>query len=76
MSEEHGRTIFSVLMAQDLWIVPVMALVPILAHSTAQADTIPLWEKVVLVVGVIAGIFIVGRYLLPAVLRYCAKKIR
>ncbi len=74
LSEEHGRTIFSVLMAQDLWIVPVMALVPILAHTTAQADTIPLWEKIALVVGVIAGIFIVGRYLLPAVLRYCANQ--
>jgi monovalent cation:proton antiporter-2 (CPA2) family protein len=74
LATEHGRTTFAVLMAQDLWIVPVMALVPILAHTTAQADTIPLWEKIALVMGVIAVIFVVGRYLLPAVLGYCANR--
>ena len=74
LTTEHGRTSFAVLMAQDLWIVPVMALVPILAHQTAQTATIPLWEKIVLVVGVIAGIFVIGRYLLPSVLGYCASR--
>ena len=68
----HGRTSFAVLMAQDLWIVPVMALVPILAHTTVQTATAPLWEKIALVVGVIAGILVIGRYLLPLVLGYCA----
>ena len=72
LATEHGKTTFAVLMAQDLWIVPVMALVPILAHNTAQTAAIPLWDKIALVVGVIAGIFVVGRYFLPAVLGYCA----
>ena len=74
LTTEHGRTTFAVLMAQDLWIVPVMALVPILAHETAQSGTTPLWEKLALVVGIITAIFVVGRYLLPAVLGYCAKR--
>ena len=74
LATEHGRTSFAVLMAQDLWIIAVMALVPILAHQKAQAATIPLWEKIALVVGVVAGIFVVGRYLLPAVLNYCASR--
>jgi glutathione-regulated potassium-efflux system ancillary protein KefC len=43
LASEHGRTAFAVLMAQDLWIVPVMALVPILAHTTAQTATVPVW---------------------------------
>jgi glutathione-regulated potassium-efflux system protein KefB len=73
-ASEHGRTTFAVLMAQDLWIVPVMALVPILAHTTGQASAIPLWEKIALVAGVIAAIFVAGRYLLPTVLGYCAKQ--
>ena len=73
---EHGQTSFAILMAQDLWVVPVMALVPILAHKTAQATVMPMWEKVLLVVGVLAGIFVVGRYLLPAVLGYAAKQRR
>ncbi len=76
LATEHGQTSFAVLMAQDLWVVPVMALVPILAHKTAQTPTIPLWEKVSPMVGVIAGIFVVRRYLLPAVLGYCANQRR
>ena len=74
LATEHGRTAFAVLMAQDLWIVPVMAMVPILAHTTAQTATIPLWEKLALVTGVIAGIIVVGRYLLPAALGYSARR--
>ena len=54
--------------------MPVMALVPILARTTAQTPTIPLWQKIVFVVGVIAGIVVIGRYLLPAVLGYCASR--
>lgn len=74
LATEHGRTSFAVLMAQDLWIIAVMALVPILAHQKAQTAAMPLWEKIALVVGVVAGIFVVGRYLLPAVLNYCASR--
>ena len=76
LTTEHGQASFAILMAQDLWVVPVMASVPILAHKAAQSATVPLWEKISLVVGVIAGIFIVGRYLLPAVLGYCANQRR
>lgn len=74
LATEHGRITFAVLLAQDLAIVPVMALVPILAHQTAQTVMVPLWEKMALVLAVIMGIFVVGRYLLPVVLGYCAKR--
>ncbi len=36
LATEHGRTTFAVLMAQDMWVVPAIALVPILAHTTNQ----------------------------------------
>jgi glutathione-regulated potassium-efflux system protein KefB len=74
LGTEHGRTTFAVLMAQDLWIVPVMALVPILAHTQSQSAAMPLWESILLVLAVIAGILIVGRWLLPAALGYCASR--
>ena len=76
LASEHGQTTFAILMAQDLWVVPVMALVPILAHKTTQAAAIPIWQKALLVVGVLAGIFVVGRYLLPAALGYTARQRR
>lgn len=74
LATEHGRTTFAILMAQDMWIVPVMALIPILAHTTDQGVPTPFWETLVLVVGVIAGILFVGRWLLPAALGYCASR--
>lgn len=76
LASEHGQTTFAVLMAQDLWVIPVMALVPILAHRTAQADVILIWQKALLVMGILAGIFFVGRYLLPTVLGYTARRRR
>jgi glutathione-regulated potassium-efflux system protein KefB len=71
---EHGRTSFAILMAQDLWIVPVMALVPILAHTAGQPSELMLWEKLLRIVGVVAGILVVGRHILPAALAYCAAR--
>ena len=63
-------------MAQDLWLVPVMALIPILATRAAPEATLPAWQHGLVVVGVLVGIFLVGRYLLPAALGYCAKRHR
>ena len=71
---EHGRTGFAVLMAQDIWVVPVMALVPILAHTAGQATGVPLGEKLFRIIAVVGAILIVGRYLLPALLGYCAAR--
>jgi len=72
LASEHGRTTFAILMAQDIWVVPVMALVPVLAHTTGAGGSTPLWQTLLLVLGVIGGILIVGRWLLPAALGYCA----
>ncbi|MGD8206668.1 MAG: cation:proton antiporter [Thiohalocapsa sp.] len=74
LAKEHGRTAFAILMAQDLWIVPVMALIPLLAHASSQTAAIPVWQKAGLVLGVLLGTIVVGRYLLPAVLGYCASR--
>ena len=72
LASEHGRTTFAILMAQDMWVVPVMALVPVLAHTAGAGGSTPLWQMLLMVVGVIGGILIVGRWLLPAALGYFA----
>ena len=77
LSTEHGKTTFAILMAQDIWIVPIMALVPLLAQTPpAEGPTAPAWQAAVLVAGAIGGIFAVGRYLLPAVLARMAHQRR
>lgn len=76
LTSEHGQTTFAILMAQDLWVVPVMALVPILAAKVPQADAAPIWQKALFVVGILAGIYVIGRYLLPPMLGYTAKQRR
>lgn len=76
LSSEHGRTSFAILMAQDLWIVPAMALVPLLAQKKSDMPAVDAWEQGLLVLAVLAGIFIVGRYVLPAVLGYTARRRR
>jgi glutathione-regulated potassium-efflux system protein KefB len=76
LASEHGRSCFAVLMAQDLWIVPVMALVPILGHQTAQVGGAPAWETLTLVLVTLAGVFFIGRYVLPPLLGYCAAQRR
>lgn len=74
LASPYGRTTFAILTAQDLSIVPVMALIPLLAHhqasTTAQG---PLWIKTGLAFGVLAGIFVVGRYVLPPILGWAAR---
>lgn len=74
LSTEHGKTIFSILMSQDIWVVPIMAMVPILGQQVSQGVSQPLWEKLALTGGVLIGIFVIGSYLLPALLSYCAQR--
>jgi glutathione-regulated potassium-efflux system protein KefB len=72
MASPHGRASFGILLLQDLAVVPLLALVPILSHGAAAAGPEPLWEKAIFALVAVTGVVIVGRYLLPRVLRRCA----
>ena len=74
MASVHGRATFATLMAQDMSIVPVMALIPILAHKTAAAGPHEsVWIKTLLILGVLAGIVGAGRLILPRALGWAAR---
>jgi glutathione-regulated potassium-efflux system protein KefB len=73
LSTTHGRASFAILMAQDLSVVPVMALIPLLAHAMAQAPAQPLWEEALRMGAVLGGIFLAGRYVLPRALGWAAR---
>ncbi len=70
---DYGRASFAVLLLQDIAIVPLLALVPVLAGVAAAAETgDPLWYQIVEVAAVLAAVVLVGRYLLPVLLRHLA----
>ncbi|WP_312981855.1 glutathione-regulated potassium-efflux system protein KefB [Atlantibacter sp.] len=66
---ESGQLGFSVLLFQDLAVIPALALVPLLAGN---ADEHLDWAKVGLKVLAFAGMLIGGRYLLRPVFRFIA----
>ncbi len=62
-----GETAFAVLLFQDISVIPILILIPMLGMGVAPADhsliaAWPAWFKPVVVVAVIAGVILAGRY--------------
>ena len=84
---EAGQSSFSVLLFQDIAVIPMLAILPLLALSTITAsdhstqahhsgfsvESLPAWQQAILVVAVIATIIIVGRFLVRYVFRFIAE---
>ena len=70
----HGRTAFSILLFQDLAVIPIVALVPLLAldSQTVAGATDILWPTL-RIVGTVVGVVVVGRYVLRQALRLVAR---
>jgi len=81
-----GRSAFSVLLFQDIAVIPMLALLPLLgsgAHSAQVGDGhaetaslltgLPAWVQTVAVLGAVAVIVIGGRYAVRPVLRAIAR---
>ncbi len=78
LSSKGGQTSFSVLLFQDLAVIPMLAILPLLAvagaistSSTHEVESAP-WQRALLVVGVVAAIVAGGRFLVRPVFRYLA----
>lgn len=61
-----GQRNVSILLFEDLMIVPLLALVAVIAGLTVgvPADAPPLWQSVLLGIGAIAIVFLAGRFVL------------
>lgn len=64
---EGGQLGFSVLLFQDMAVIPALALIPILAGNEGGAND---WVKIGLKIAAFAGMLIGGRYLLRPLFRY------
>jgi len=73
IASPHGQTAFAVLLMQDLAVVPLLALMPILADVGPLSSEMPILEQVAIVLSAIAAVVIAGRYLVPRVLDLLAR---
>jgi monovalent cation:proton antiporter-2 (CPA2) family protein len=71
---EAGNTIFAVLLFQDIAIIPVLAIFPLLGTKVATIDHHGLsgWQQAVLILILITAIILVGKYLFRPVFRFIA----
>jgi len=68
-----GSNAFMVLLFQDLAVIPMMALIPLLGVHAAEASETPIWLAAVEAMSVVLGIILAGYFLLPPIMRIIAK---
>ena len=81
MKTGAGESCFSVLLFQDIAVIPMLAVLPLLAVGTgidqvgvdAHASGQTGWIKTLKVVAAVAGIIVVGRYLIRHIFRVIAE---
>jgi glutathione-regulated potassium-efflux system protein KefB len=74
MAAPHGRATFGILLLQDLAIVPLLALVPLLGGKEGAAGDGPLLRKAAIVATALAVVYALGRWVVPAVLHRLAER--
>ncbi len=76
-----GKNIFSVLLFQDIAVIPILAILPLLAKHTPNANTLmnanlmsdePAWLQMVAVLSSIAVIILLGKFVINHIFRLVA----
>ncbi|MCF6775885.1 monovalent cation:proton antiporter-2 (CPA2) family protein [Thiotrichales bacterium 19X7-9] len=77
LKTKAGQSSLAVLLSQDIAIIPIFALLPLLAlgdfsHLNGHQSLIKLpgWMQALLILGVILGIILIGRFLIRPLFRY------
>lgn len=82
IKQEAGQNSFSVLLFQDIAVIPILALIPLLAFSEGNGGSashsnliehLPAYMQVLISFGVIAGIILGGKYISTPLFRYIAE---
>ena len=82
-----GQNSFSVLLFQDIAVIPILAIFPLLAvgntahaeinadahHTTTWIEGLPIWAQTLAVLAVVAAIILAGKYLMGPAFRAIAK---
>ena len=88
MKTEGGQGSFSVLLFQDISVIPILAVLPLMANQVdpvhlsgtghgaeghaGGVSALPGWQQVLIIVGVVSVIILVGRYLARYMFRFIA----
>ncbi len=77
LKSQHGRSAFGILLFQDLAVLPVLAILPLMSRAASPSPTQTadgaLWPILVKLVAVIAIVIVGGRLLLRPALRVVAR---
>jgi len=74
VASPHGGAAFGILLMQDLAVVPVMALIPILAGPGTFSVNIPGLKQLAVIVGLLLLVSGLGKYVVPFALERLAKQ--
>jgi glutathione-regulated potassium-efflux system protein KefB len=72
LSSAYGQRAFGILLLQDIAIVPLLALVAILAPGQGPATTADVLTEISIVIGAVAGVILTGRYLISPIFLFLA----
>jgi monovalent cation:proton antiporter-2 (CPA2) family protein len=76
LKTQHGRSAFGILLFQDLAVLPVLAILPLISHTVAKGPTTvhgALWAILLKLVAVMVVVVVGGRLLLRPALRIVAR---
>ncbi len=74
IASPHGQTTFAILLMQDLAVVPLLALIPILGDVGTLSGDMPILQQVLIVVVAVALVVATGYYVIPRVLDLLARQ--
>ena len=84
MKTEGGKLSFSVLLFQDIAVIPIIAILPVLAlagtgpqaaddgHGGSLITNLPGWQQALFVIGAVGSIILAGRFLTRPLFRFIA----
>jgi glutathione-regulated potassium-efflux system ancillary protein KefC/glutathione-regulated potassium-efflux system protein KefB len=73
LNSQYGRSAFSILLFQDMAVMPALALLPLLAVAASRPSAPPGFLLVLKLAAVLAAVVIGGRYVLRPMLRIVAE---
>jgi monovalent cation:proton antiporter-2 (CPA2) family protein len=86
MGSDGGQSSFAVLLFQDVAVIPMLAILPLLAassggagaaeaaaHKQAWVQSLPAWAETLAVLGAVTAIVVGGRYFMRPIFRFIAQ---